>query len=548
MRRFASFSCFALLAAAVFAGEAFSRPGSGAGKIRSAAGSAGSSRIIRSASSGGGSGKRAASSAPVAGRGSDGTPSKVAGKLSKSDKDAGDASAGPVPSGAESCLGSRIAGLLENECSYLVPEEIAGSLDLEKKPFYCVFSYKEGGSGDSASGYFLRAAYNMSEDQLGSEGAARMVRDTENIAMYKYYDYVLAQIEAGTLHESMVMDSLANEALSGSVATTGLDNAKKTSIKKKHVEQVSIPLSLSSVDLDRCRRASKDAFVDQCKMMGNMAAKKLVKDSCQEYEEILQVVASDRKSRAVASASQIRQALLKRIMASTAEEKMLSDLKQELADQMTATAQASRDFALAEPKSKRQEAALALSPMVAEYAEMKEGSAKNRSKKEIDALQAEICKYDRQIVAIDLEYKAPDCLAKCKDGLATGAEPAACLASEPDDDASSPPQCVKTGTTLTSLTDSVLEIRYGTDGNTDGSYVAKSLSANDYTCKKDIFNDSSSDDTAKKCWHLSASTTDTATTEWQVLVEKDADFTISCDDATKMLKAAKKEETTAPAE
>jgi hypothetical protein len=521
IRRFFAFSCFASLAA-LFADGAFSKPISGAGRIRSAS-SSGSA--ARSASSGGVPDKRSGSSAPASARGSGGVPSKVAGRSSNSSKTEEDTSSAAVPSGAESCLGPRIAGLLENECSYLVPNEVAVSLDLEKKPFYCVFSYKESGNIDSASGYFLRAAYNMYEDQLGSEGIARMVRDTTNVAMYRYYDYVLDQIEAGTLHESMVMDSLANEALSGSAAITGLDNAQKTSIKKKHVEQIAIPLSVSSVDLDRCRRASKAAFVDQCKMMGNVAAKKLVRDSCSEYEEILQVVASDRKSRAVASAPQIRLALLKRIMASTAEEKALTEFKSELAAQLDATAKASYDFSLAEPKSKRGEAVVKLSPMLAEYADMKEGSAKNRQKKEIDALRAEICNYDRQIVVIDPAYKAPDCQARCKDGVATGAEPEGC----PADDAAQAgggASCPE-----------ALKIRYGV---MEGGDIKKDLAAGDHKCAHaDMGIEDPKVGVAKKCWYLKEGTGE-STFDWEEFAAENEAFAISCDAEAKKLKAAKK--------
>ena len=414
MKKFFTWLFFLPLVGLSVADVAFSAPGR---TQRSAAGSG----SARSAVSGGGSGAggKARSGAPGGG----GSVKKV----SRNSSSAAEAEPGALGPG-ETCLLGRIQSVLESDCAYLMPEAVKGALDTEKKPFYCVFSYKDSGKTQSASNLFLQNFYNLSEDSLGSSGAVTQIRDSaEGAGLYKYYEYIERELSAGTLSEGMVLDSLTDHALSGSAGQTGMSAEDKKRIKKKHVESVGMSVGLVEADVEKCRKSAKSVMIDECKTLGNMNAKKLVGDSCGEYESVLQKLAGDMKMRVYSNAGSIRLVLLKRNQDSLAEAAAKQKYDEDKAKLLRDTSASSLALALEEPKARRLEAALRAAPLKAEVADLS-GSRKNSRQKDLDKILAEICRYDRTIKGLDSEYKADDCLAKCSDGRPSGAEPEGCVA------------------------------------------------------------------------------------------------------------------------
>ena len=281
--------------------------------VRAASGTKGGAKASAKALSGAAKGGAKASASKISGG------SKSAGKKSaKKDKAAAPAKLSdpndPAPclrSGINRLLGiggeaaeGEIDGPANGACKFLLPDDMRGAY--KPKDFLCVFQTRASGKAESVWDYYLTQNYGIKEGSVKDGTSVADLRYKKK-GLYKYYEYLLSEMDRRSLKENKIFTAIAEEILD----RNEVPNDATNKIEDKSVDSVSISMDITRADINACNEAVK-AISDECGEMSDPEAKKAVESSCISYDAALTKRAGDKRIEAMSREGDLLEVLLQR--------------------------------------------------------------------------------------------------------------------------------------------------------------------------------------------------------------------------------------------
>ena len=230
---------------------------------------------------------------------------KASSKKSSSSKQETEESEEPQISQEEQCMIDNIPTLLEGDCKFLNEQELIDGLS---DKFYCIYSYKDKNKINSVYNYYLYQKYGIKDTSLKDSDAAITIRNQSKGAS-KYYEYLISELENGTLSENRVLDFLTEDLIYEGVYFSPNEEQAITSML---VNETTIPANIMKGDVENCEKSIKSA-VKQCAIASNREMQDKIEESCIEYESTLIKQTATIKNKLLDMKSKIAEVLKQRV-------------------------------------------------------------------------------------------------------------------------------------------------------------------------------------------------------------------------------------------
>lgn len=291
----------------------------------------------------------------------------------------------------DQCLVNKIPELLGGDCKFLADENIQPFLG--EGPFYCLFNSKDSGKTQSVYNYYMKAYYGTSEGAVKSSTTLIKIKDSAKNAL-KYYEYLMEEIEKGTLMESKILDNIREDLLDNS--SMSIDD--QSLIEDKEVEEVELAIPFVKDNIEACSKATRKVLLD-CGAIGDRDIKAKITSNCTNYGGTLMRLAGEKKVEAMGYESELINVLKQRISSG------VENQKEAAAREVDKHA-----FAIDEKRGIRATKAVEVLELKSKIDGMEDGDSKTRQKARLDALNAELCDIDKFIGQADRTYTIPDYL------------------------------------------------------------------------------------------------------------------------------------------
>lgn len=334
---------------------------------------------------------------------------KTTSKTSSSKKTTSSSKTSSSDSSANSelkCLKGKLSEILSGACSFVLDEdirEILGDEDL-----YCVYNYRDVGKTSSIYNYYLGAYYGITESSLKANTSIVNVKNTAKNAL-KYYQYLIDELNAGTLKESKILDSVTEAVLKNA----DMDFSVESTIGNKSIESVPISINVIASDITSCTKLTKTALTE-CNAVGNTDVKSKIAESCNAYNSALIKLAGNKKAEALGYDAEIIAVLKQRVNADFYDYKDMVLLEQEKVELQETYSNVLSKKALLDNKSKRVDIAEKANKLIEEIASTNSEEVKTSKESLLAEYKKQLCNLDKLISNADVNYKpADDLTADC---------------------------------------------------------------------------------------------------------------------------------------
>ncbi|MBD5405812.1 hypothetical protein HDR59_04685 [bacterium] len=351
--------------------------------------------------------KRAAVSSSSSKRAAVSSGSSKNSKNSKSSKTTTTKKSSSSKSGESSvlkCLQEKMPEILDGACSFLLDSNIKEALGDEN--LWCVYNYKDVGKISSIYNYYLGAYYGITQNTIKSDTSIVNVKNSSKNAL-KYYEYLIDEINNGTLKESKILDSVRSAVLD----KADLDISVESTIENKSIETVPISINIVASDIEGCTKLTK-AAMSSCGAVGNSDAKSKITESCTAYNAALIKLAGAKKAEALGYDTEIINALKQRVNAGFYDYKDMVNLEKEKLELEKEYSSITKEKAFIDNQNKRAETAEKITVLQEEIKTISDEDLKKLKQDQLDKLKVTICSLEKLLKNYDKDYEAPDELTK----------------------------------------------------------------------------------------------------------------------------------------
>lgn len=299
--------------------------------------------------------------------------------------------------GAElKCLQGKLSEILAGACKFLLDDDIRAGLGSED--LYCVYNYRDVGKTSSIYNYYLGAYYGISESAVKANTSIVNVKNNAKNAL-KYYQYLIDEINAETLKESKILDSVTTEVLKNA----DMDFSVENTIERKTIESVPISIDVIESDITNCTKLTKAALTE-CSAVGNIDVKNKIAESCSSYNSVLIKLAGDKKAEALGYDAEIIAVLKQRVNADFYDYRDMVLLEQEKVELQETYSDLVSKKALLDNKSSRSSYAEKANKLKDEIDTTSSEDVKKSKEEQLALYINQICKLDKLILKADKDY------------------------------------------------------------------------------------------------------------------------------------------------